>query len=147
MILAIKLAEAANHPYSVDACLASGGNAVAALSALVRPQDWTVPAGMPHTHRQCCQYGLPLAELLCVVMRMAENAEAFVAYDFAGTDAMLLSWCATFKLSEKRLSAWTRPGPQRVCVKQFADGAGARIENVESVVAAYNAMAQAGIAA
>lgn len=148
MILALHLAAISGNPFSVSAVGADDSDIVCAIGpALVRPQDWMVPEGSPRTHRQCFKWGIPIAELLCAVLRMAENASVFVAHDLPATERSLLAWSAAAKLPEKRLAAWNRPGPERICTAVLLPAIPVAPKNAGEVLRAYHVAKGIGAAA
>lgn len=142
MILAVHIAAINGNPYRIHAVGGDDSNIVCAIGpALVRPQDWLVPEGSPHTHRQCIRWGLPFRAIMGAVLRMAENASVIVAHDMAALDFRVRAWCGTDAALSKIMDGWTRPGPERVNL--IGD------EPVDAVatLAAYLDMKAKGIAA
>lgn len=148
MILAIHLTAINGNPFCVSAVGAEDSECVCAIGpALVRPQDWMVPEGSPRTHRQCVKWGIPIVELLCAILRMAENASVFVAHDFPATERSLLAWAAAAKISDKRLAAWNRPGPERVDIAALLPSLPVAPKDATGVLEAYRIALGTGIAA
>jgi hypothetical protein len=146
VILALHIAAINGHPYSIDARGYEGSELVCQIGpALVKPDGWRIPEGMPRTHRQCVNWGIPMRELLAAVLRMSEIANVFVAHSFADLDANMKAWSAGDKALAARLDPWTRPGPERVDVVPIAGEV--LPQNAGDVLALYFKMRETGIAA
>jgi len=143
MILAAHILTINGHPYSVHCIGAEGSEVVCQIGpALVRPDGWRIPEGLPRTHRQCVNWGLPMRELLAAVLRMSELANVFVAHDFAELDANMRTWAAGDKALAARLDPWTRPGPERVDTAPMI--LEAQPKDAADVLAAYFKMRESG---